>query len=77
MRNQTASGTPMAGSGVRQARIGTIKRPDGTVQLAHNGHPLHYFTADTAAGTAHGQAVKAFGAEWYVVNGSGGKTDTS
>jgi predicted lipoprotein with Yx(FWY)xxD motif len=34
-------------------------------------------TADTAAGTAQGQAVKAFGAEWYVVNASGSKIDTS
>jgi predicted lipoprotein with Yx(FWY)xxD motif len=31
-------------------------------KVAYNGHPLYYFTADTAAGTAHGQAVKAFGA---------------
>lgn len=73
----TVSGTPRAGSGVSQALLGTIKRPDGTLQLTYHGHPLYYFTADTAAGTARGQAVKAFGAEWYVINASGGKVDTS
>ena len=73
----TVTGTPRAGSGVSQALLGTIKRPDGTMQLTYNGHPLYYFTADTAAGTAHGQAVKAFGAEWYAVNASGSKIDTS
>lgn len=73
----TVSGMPRAGSGVHQALLGTFKRPDGTMQLSYNGHPLYYFTADMAAGTAHGQAVKAFGAEWYVVNASGSKVDTS
>ena len=70
------AGTPQAGSGVSQSLLGTITRADGTMQLTYNGHPLYYFTADTAGGTAHGQAVKAFGAEWYVVNASGGKIDT-
>jgi predicted lipoprotein with Yx(FWY)xxD motif len=73
----TVTGTPQAGSGVSQSLLGTIKRADGTMQLTYNGHPLYYFTADTGSGTAHGQAVKAFGAEWYVVNVSGSKIDTS
>jgi predicted lipoprotein with Yx(FWY)xxD motif len=73
----TVTGTPRAGSGVSQALLGTIKRPDGTVQLTYNGRPLYYFTADTAARTAHVQGIKAFGAEWYVISASGSKIDTS
>jgi predicted lipoprotein with Yx(FWY)xxD motif len=73
----TVTGTPQAGSGVSQPLLGTITRADGTKQLTYNGHPLYYFTADSAGGTAHGQGVKAFGAEWYVVNASGSKIDTS
>jgi predicted lipoprotein with Yx(FWY)xxD motif len=73
----TVTGTAKAGSGVSQSLLGTITRPDGTVQLTYDGHPLYYFTADTAGRTAHGQAVKAFGAEWYVVGASGSKIDTS
>ena len=67
------TGQPQAGSGVSQALLGTITRPDGTMQLTFNGHPLYYFTADAAGGTAHGQGVKAFGAEWYVVGAGGSK----
>jgi len=73
----TVTGTPQAGSGVSPALLGTITRPDGTMQLTYNGHPLYYFTADTAGRTARGQGVKAFGAEWYVVGAGGGKIDTS
>jgi predicted lipoprotein with Yx(FWY)xxD motif len=73
----TVTGTPQAGSGVQQSLLGTIKRPDGSMQLTYNGHPLYYFTADTAGGAAHGQAVKAFGAGWYVVSATGSKIDTS
>jgi len=73
----TVTGTPQAGSGVSQALLGTITRPDGTMQVTYNGHPLYYFAADTAAGTAKGQGSKAFGAEWYVVGASGSKIDTS
>ena len=68
---------PQAGSGLNSALLGTITRPDGTMQVTYNGHPLYYFTADAAGGTAHGQGVKAFGAEWYVINASGSKIDTS
>jgi predicted lipoprotein with Yx(FWY)xxD motif len=71
------TGATQAGSGVNQALLGTIKRPDGTMQVTYNGHPLYYFRADTAAGAAHGQGIKAFGAEWYVVNAGGAKIDTS
>jgi predicted lipoprotein with Yx(FWY)xxD motif len=71
------TGTPKAGSGVSQSLLSTIKRSDGSMQLAYNGHPLYYFTGDSAAGTAMGQGSKAFGAGWYVVNASGSKIDTS
>jgi predicted lipoprotein with Yx(FWY)xxD motif len=73
----TVTGAPTAGSGVSQALLGTIKRADGTMQVTYNGHPLYYFSADTAGGAAHGQGVKAFGAGWYVVSASGSKIDTS
>jgi predicted lipoprotein with Yx(FWY)xxD motif len=73
----TVTGTPDAGSGINQALLGTIKRPDGTTQVTYDGHPLYYFAGDTSAGTAKGQGSKAFGAGWYVVSASGNKIDTS
>ena len=71
------TGAPHAGSGVSQVLLGTITRPDRTMQVTYDGHPLYYFRADAAAGAAHGQGITAFGAEWYVVGASGGKVDTS
>jgi len=71
------TGSPQAGTGVSQSLLGTITRSDGTLQVTYNGHPLYFFIADTATGVAHGQGVKAFGAEWYVVNATGSKIDTS
>jgi predicted lipoprotein with Yx(FWY)xxD motif len=71
------TGQPQAGSGVNQALLGTITRPDGTKQVTYNGRPLYYFTSDTAGRIAHGEGVKAFGGEWYVVGASGSKIDTS
>jgi predicted lipoprotein with Yx(FWY)xxD motif len=73
----TATGMPLAGSGVNQALLGTIKRSDGATQVTYNGHPLYYFSGDSNAGTAKGQGSKAFGAGWYVVSASGSKIDTS
>ncbi len=70
------TGTPKAGSGVNQALLGTIKRPDGTMQVTCNGHPLYYVYGDAGAGTARGQGPKAFGAGWYVVSASGAEADT-
>ena len=71
------TGAPQAGSGISQALLGAISRPDGTRQVTYNGHPLYYFSGDASGGAAHGQGVKAFGAEWYAVNASGSKIDTS
>jgi predicted lipoprotein with Yx(FWY)xxD motif len=71
----TVSGTAQAGSGVTQSLLGTVKRADGTEQVTYNGHPLYYFVGDTGPGMAKGQASKAFGADWYVLNAKGSKID--
>jgi len=73
----TVSGKPAPGVGVSHSLLGTIQRTDGTMQVTYNGHPLYLFTGDRGAGTANGEGAKAFGADWYVVNASGGKIDTS
>jgi predicted lipoprotein with Yx(FWY)xxD motif/uncharacterized cupredoxin-like copper-binding protein len=44
--------------------LSTIKRADGTMQVAYNGIPLYYFAKDAAAGQTNGQEV---GDVWYVV----------
>lgn len=47
-----------------KGELSTIKRTDGTTQIAYNGIPLYHFAKDTAAGQTNGQEV---GDVWYVV----------
>ena len=70
-------GTAKAAGQASAAKLGTIKRPDGTKQVTYNGHPLYFFVKDKDDGDTYGQAVKAFGAEWYVLNAAGTKIDNS
>jgi predicted lipoprotein with Yx(FWY)xxD motif len=73
----TTSGKPKAGSGVDAAKLTVTKRSDGKSQVVYAGHPLYFYVGDTKTGDANGQGLKAFGAEWYVLAGSGNKIDES
>jgi predicted lipoprotein with Yx(FWY)xxD motif len=48
-----AGGAPVAGTGVT-GKLGTITRPDGTLQVTYNGKPLYFFANDKAPGDANG-----------------------
>jgi predicted lipoprotein with Yx(FWY)xxD motif len=65
------SGKPTAGSGTSAAKLGTIRRSDGTRQVTYNGHPLYTFMQDSRPGQTHGQGLTAFGAMWFVLSPSG------
>jgi predicted lipoprotein with Yx(FWY)xxD motif len=57
--------------------LGTVKRPEGTVQVTYKGEPLYTFAQDRQAGEASGQGVKDVGT-WSVIKvGSGGAQQTS
>jgi predicted lipoprotein with Yx(FWY)xxD motif len=62
--------TAAAGSGVSQAGLGTITRPDGTVQVTYFGHPLYFFSFDQPGQTL-GENITAFGGTFRVVDLSG------
>ena len=64
------SGAPRAGSGVKQALLGTAKRTDGALQVTYAGHRLYFFAADTKAGQISGQATDGI---WWVLGASGKK----
>lgn len=51
-----------AGSGV-SGTFGTTTRDDGTKQVTHDGHPLYYYSVDTAAGDSKGEGV---GGVWFI-----------
>jgi predicted lipoprotein with Yx(FWY)xxD motif len=71
------SGAPTASGGAVAGDIGTITRPDGTMQVTYRGHPLYWFARDGDVSDAYGQGVMGFGASWYVLSPTGSKVDKS
>jgi predicted lipoprotein with Yx(FWY)xxD motif len=61
-------GLPAASSpGVVTAKLGTIRRTDGTLQATYSGHPLYTYIGDTAPGQASGNNINLNGGLWHVV----------
>jgi len=60
-----ASGAP---SGV--GSLGTVKRPEGMMQVTYKGTPLYTFTGDKQAGETNGQGIKDVGVWSAVTTGS-------
>ena len=63
-------GPVTAGAGIT-GQLGTITRPDGSVQASYNGHPLYTYAGDTAAGQAKGNGLNLSGGVWHEVTVSG------
>jgi predicted lipoprotein with Yx(FWY)xxD motif len=65
----TAHGVrPISGPGVIASMLGTIKRPDGRLQVTYDGFPLYLFSGDTRAGDVSGQGA---GGIWHAIAPSG------
>lgn len=64
-------GMPNAGENVQPTLMSTIKRGDGTLQVAYNHHPLHRYAADTGAGRTAGHGVKDQWGTWFLVGPQG------
>jgi predicted lipoprotein with Yx(FWY)xxD motif len=64
-------GTLAAGGSVVVSELGTIKRSDGSLQVAYAGHPLYTYTLDRKPGDALGNGVSSFGGRWYALSPSG------
>jgi predicted lipoprotein with Yx(FWY)xxD motif len=58
------------------AKLGTIKRSDGTTQLTVNGWPVYTYAADSGPGQATGQGENLSGGLWWVVAPSGSQIKT-
>ncbi len=61
----------VAGAGVRQKLIGTVKRKDGRRQITYNGRPLYYYVGDRSAGQVSCQDVAEFGGTWLIMHPNG------
>lgn len=62
---------PRAGPGVLAARVRTIRRADGRLQVTYSGRPLYYYVGDKRPGQILCQNVTEFGGVWRVVRPSG------
>ena len=65
------TGAPRALRGVVGAKLGTIKRADGTTQVTYAGHPLYFYVGDTKAGQIFCQNAREYGGLWLVVGPKG------
>ncbi len=61
---------PMSGGGVA-ATLTTVRRPDGTMQVEADGHPLYDYSRDTGAGQTSGEGVQDTGGTWYALTEGG------
>ncbi len=59
------------GNGLSKAKIGTIKRPNGALQLTYNKLPLYRYYLDRKPGQLKGQGVKDPAGTWYAVSAAG------
>jgi predicted lipoprotein with Yx(FWY)xxD motif len=64
-------GTPLTVEGVEQEAVGTINRPDGTIQLTINGWPVYRYSGDPQPGATTGQGID--GGVWAAVTPEGQK----
>lgn len=51
-----------AGAGVSAAKLGTVKRAGGTLQVTYGGKALYWFSKDIAAGQVLGNVTDTWGA---------------
>lgn len=59
---------PVVGSGVVASKLGTLKRPDGRIQVTYNGFALYRFASDKKVGDLKGQGLEH---SWYAIAPSG------
>lgn len=57
--------------------LGTVKRPEGTVQVTYKGAPLYTFTGDQQPGETKGQGIKDVGTWSVLMAGSASSTSAS
>ncbi|HTE63359.1 MAG TPA: hypothetical protein VK631_23590 [Solirubrobacteraceae bacterium] len=74
------AGAPTAADGVG-GKLDTVKRPDGSMQVTHDGKPLYTFAEDTQPGQVTGDGLKdTFDGQsftWHAVTSQGTSSGTS
>lgn len=66
-----ATGTLTAAGAAHGSDLSTITRSGGSKQVTYDGHPLYYFSGDSAPGQTNGEGINGFGAKWWLVAPAG------
>ncbi len=69
----SGSAPPTEGAGLT-GQLGTVTRPDGSVQVTYDSLPLYRYSGDSSAGQANGQGIQGV---WFAVTPSGALAGTS
>jgi len=64
-------GKIVLGKGVIASKVGTIKRPDGKVQLTYNHYALYRYYLDKKPGQIGGEGFATGTGSWYAIATSG------
>ena len=54
--------------GITKSQLGTIKRPDGRVQVTYYGLTLYRYSGDSKAGQTNGEGIQKI---WYAISPTG------
>lgn len=65
-------GTPLSLEGVAQEDVGTVVRPDGSVQVTVGGWPVHRYAADPQPGATEGHGKDG----WSAVTPTGDRAES-
>lgn len=65
------TGKPVAGPGVKQSLLGTIKLKDGKTQVTYNGHPLYTYLGDNGPHKTFYVNFFQAGGYWPAINAAG------
>ena len=67
----SGKGKPPLGPGVNAAKVGTVKRPNGTTQLTYNKFPLYRYYLDKKVDQTNGEGVDNAAGTWYAISPAG------
>lgn len=60
-----------SGSHVQQAKLGTVRRANGQLQVTYNRQPVYQYRSDTRPGQTKGANQYQYGGDWEVMGASG------
>jgi predicted lipoprotein with Yx(FWY)xxD motif len=64
----TAPSLPQGDTGINMTLLGMSTRPEGTMQVTYDGHPLYYYSGDKNPGDVKGHGI---GNVWHVLSPRG------